>query len=339
MLKAWITSQHREDFINGTPKPLLMERLLGLPAFGDHSLAAVRLKGPRLMWGRQVMSSSPISPSKTRSGFFKPLLRKVASHALPLSIFWVLVVLAIASPALAQSVPNLSDAIGPAENPEDVTSSIELLLMLTILTLAPSIVIMTTAFTRLIIVFGFLRMALGTQQLPPTQVMTGLALILTFLIMRPTITEIRENALVPYLDTEITQAECFDRSLNSLRNFMFSQVATQDMLMFGRLSGVENPEQEWTTYDEIDTMILVPAFVTSELKRGFYIGFMLYLPFFVIDLMVATVLISMGMLVLPPVLISMPFKLLLFVLVDGWNLVVTALVKSFIPNAPPAGSG
>ncbi len=216
-----------------------------------------------------------------------------------------------------------------AESPEDVTSTIELLLLLTVLTLAPSILIMTTAFTRIIIVLSFLRRALGTNELPPNQVMIGLALMLTFMIMRPTINDIRENALVPYLDEEITQQEAFDHSVGGLRQFMFKHVSMRDLHLFKELSeDPENPET-WDTYGDVDTMVLIPAFVTSELKRGFYMGFILYLPFLIIDLVIATILISMGMLVLPPVLISLPFKLLLFVLVDGWNLVIIGIARSF----------
>ncbi|MCA8938513.1 MAG: flagellar type III secretion system pore protein FliP, partial [Planctomycetes bacterium] len=212
-----------------------------------------------------------------------------------------------------------------------------ILLLMTVLTLLPAGLIMMTAFTRIIVVFGFLRMALATQQVPPTQVLTGLALILTFMVMRPTFTNIKDKALVPYLDAEITQSEAFDRSLGELRTFMFKQVAEQDLIEFGYMAGEEPPK--WQTEDDVDTLILVPAFVTSELKRGFYMGFMLYLPFLVIDLIVSTVLISMGMLVLPPVLISMPFKLLLFVLVDGWTLVVRSLFQSFNPIGPDGGGG
>jgi flagellar biosynthesis protein FliP len=216
-----------------------------------------------------------------------------------------------------------------AESPEDVVTTLELLLLLTVLTLAPSILIMTTAFTRIVIVLSFLRRALGTNELPPNQLLIGLALILTAMVMRPTISDIQQNALSPYLDEQITQQEAFDYSVGSLRNFMFAHVSPEDLRLFKELS--EDPEhpEVWETYGDVDTFVLVPAFVTSELKRGFYMGFILYVPFLVIDLIVATVLISMGMLVLPPVLISLPFKLLLFVMVDGWNLVVLAIVRSF----------
>lgn len=213
---------------------------------------------------------------------------------------------------------------------EDSSSTVELMLILTALTLAPAILIMTTAFTRIIVVLSFLRRALGTQELPPNQLLIGLSLILTFMVMRTTLGEMKDNALVPYLNQEITQQVAFDRGVGSLRNFMFTHVNMGDLKLFKDLSEDPNkPSAEWKTYGDVDTLVLVPAFVTSELKRGFYMGFVLYLPFLVIDLVVATVLISMGMLVLPPVLISMPFKLLLFVMVDGWNLVVLSLARSF----------
>ncbi|MCC6572419.1 MAG: flagellar type III secretion system pore protein FliP [Planctomycetes bacterium] len=213
---------------------------------------------------------------------------------------------------------------------EDSSSTVELMLILTALTLAPAILIMTTAFTRIVVVLSFLRRALGTQELPPNQLLIGLSLILTFMVMRTTLGEIKDQALVPYLNQQITQQEAFDKGVGSLRNFMFTHVSMTDLKLFKDLSeDPAKPGVEWKTYGDVDTLVLVPAFVTSELKRGFYMGFVLYLPFLVIDLVVATVLISMGMLVLPPVLISMPFKLLLFVLVDGWNLVILSLARSF----------
>jgi flagellar biosynthetic protein FliP len=239
------------------------------------------------------------------------------------------VVLFLAGPtADAQGIPKPT-FVERAETPEDVVSTIELLLLLTVLTLAPSILIMTTAFTRIIIVLSFLRRALGTNELPPNQLLIGLALILTAMVMRPTITDIKDNAMQPYLDGAMTQDVAFKYSVDSLRQFMFAHVDPDDLRLFKEINeDPQNPET-WTNYGHVDTFVLIPAFVTSELKRGFYMGFILYLPFLVIDLVIATVLISMGMLVLPPVLISLPFKLLLFVMVDGWNLVVMGIVRSF----------
>lgn len=242
--------------------------------------------------------------------------------------------LLFSAPAEAQAVNFKPTFIERAESPEDATSTIELMLLLTVLTLAPSILIMTTAFTRIVIVLSFLRRALGTNELPPNQLLIGLALILTFMVMRPTFGAIKDEALRPYLDEEITQQEAFDRSLKELRTFMFTHVSPKDLKLFKELSEDPAAPKEWKTYGDVDTLVLVPAFVTSEMKRGFYMGFILYLPFLVIDLVVATVLISMGMLVLPPVMISMPFKILLFVLVDGWNLIVLSTARSFQVGPP-----
>jgi flagellar biosynthetic protein FliP len=239
------------------------------------------------------------------------------------------VVLFLAGPAAdAQGIPKPT-FVERAETPEDVVSTIELLLLLTVLTLAPSILIMTTAFTRIIIVLSFLRRALGTNELPPNQLLIGLALILTAMVMRPTITDIKDNAMQPYLDGAMTQDDAFKYSVDSLRQFMFTHVDPDDLRLFKEINEDPQAPVSWETYGDVDTFVLIPAFVTSELKRGFYMGFILYLPFLVIDLVIATVLISMGMLVLPPVLISLPFKLLLFVMVDGWNLVVMGIVRSF----------
>ncbi|MCK6440312.1 MAG: flagellar type III secretion system pore protein FliP, partial [Planctomycetes bacterium] len=307
------TLEYRSAFAGRVPAPLAAMRLLGVPLFGG-AAREVKLDGPQLMWGRMLAAL----PGVERSGGLKRMLFKSLKA---LFVVWALGVIFFAAPLIAQGFPNIKPTIVErADTPEDVTSTIELLLLLTVLSVAPGILIMTTAFTRIVIVFGFLRMALSTQQLPPTQVLTGMAMILTFLIMRPTINEIRHDALVPYLDAEITQAEAFDRSVQSLRRFMFSQVANDDLRMFGELSG--DKPLEWTKHEDVDTFVLMPAFVLSELKRGFYMGFMLFIPFMIIDLVVSTVLISMGMLVLPPVLISLPFKILLFVLVDGWSLLV-----------------
>ncbi|KAA0212241.1 flagellar biosynthetic protein FliP [bacterium] len=216
-----------------------------------------------------------------------------------------------------------------AESFEDTTAALELMVLLTVLTLAPSILILTTAFTRIVIVMSFVRRALGTQELPPNQLLIGLSLMLTFMVMRPTFMEIKDRAFVPYQNGEITQQEFLQRAEQSMRNFMFTHVSPRDLKQFKELSEDPAHPQTWETYGDVDTLVLVPAFVTSELKRGFYMGFILYLPFLIIDLVVSTVLIAMGMLVLPPVLISLPFKLLLFVMVDGWNLVILGLARSF----------
>ncbi|GHU96422.1 flagellar biosynthetic protein FliP [Clostridia bacterium] len=214
---------------------------------------------------------------------------------------------------------------------EDSTSTVEILILLTILSLAPSILIMVTAFTRIIIVLSFTRSALGTQQMPPNQVMVGLALFLTFLIMFPVFDEIKTEAWDPYAAEEIEIDEMLSRTMTPIRGFMYEQIRLQnhvsDLQTFMQIARIENPQ----SLDDVPTHVLIPAFITSEIKTGFIIGFIIYIPFIVIDMVVASALMSMGMMMLPPVMISLPFKIMLFVLVDGWNLTVGTLVKTFSP--------
>jgi flagellar biosynthetic protein FliP len=229
------------------------------------------------------------------------------------------------------AVPSFSDGIfKKAENPEEVATTLEILFALTILTLAPAILILTTAFTRIVIVLSFLRRALATQELPSNQVIIGLSLFLTFLVMAPTWKRVNDVAFTPYMDGLISQKEAYNKALVPIRTFMFRHVYLDDLELFASMNmhqtgGKELPK----TLDDVPTHVLVPAFVISELKRAFEMGFLLYLPFVIIDMVVASTLISMGMLVLPPILISLPFKVLLFVLVDGWHLIVGQLVQSF----------
>ncbi|MEA4896630.1 MAG: flagellar type III secretion system pore protein FliP [Christensenellaceae bacterium] len=202
---------------------------------------------------------------------------------------------------------------------------LEILLMLTVLALLPSILIMTTSFTRIAIVLSCLRNAIGLQQTPPNQVLVGMALFLSLFIMQPALTEIHEQAYKPYERGELTQLQAVEKAAQPLRAFMLRNTNAQDLNMFLELGGRERPE----TLDDIDILTVVPAFITSELKRAFLIGFMLYLPFLVIDMVVASTLMSLGMVMLPPALISLPFKLMLFVLVDGWSLAIKSLVMGF----------
>jgi len=204
-------------------------------------------------------------------------------------------------------------------------TSLQLLLLMTVLSLAPAILMMMTSFTRIIIVLSFVRNALGTQQLPPNQVMVGLALFLTFFVMTPTWTQINTNAIQPYMQNQITQAEALAKAEEPLRNFMFRQTREKDLELFVGLSKMERPK----TYRDVPTHVLIPAFVISELKTAFQMGFAIFIPFIVIDMIVSSTLMSIGMMMLPPMMISLPFKLLLFVLVDGWHLVVESLVTSF----------
>ncbi|MCP3931250.1 MAG: flagellar type III secretion system pore protein FliP, partial [Bacteroidetes bacterium] len=185
--------------------------------------------------------------------------------------------------------------------------------------------LMTTAFTRIVIVLGFTRQAMGTQNTPPNQVILGLALFLTFFIMAPVFNKINNDSLQPYLQQEITQDVAFEQAVGVMRDFMYSQVTEGELQLFIDLTEEQQPENK----QEVSTMILIPAFMLSELKRAFQMGFMIYVPFLVIDMLVASVLMSMGMMMLPPIIISLPFKLLLFVLVDGWQLIVGSLMKSF----------
>ncbi|MCI8875184.1 MAG: flagellar type III secretion system pore protein FliP [Lachnospiraceae bacterium] len=205
-----------------------------------------------------------------------------------------------------------------------LSGSIRILLVLTVIALAPSILMMLTSFTRIIIVLHFLRAAIGTQTAPPNQVLIGLALFLTFFIMQPVFTDINENAIQPFEAGTITQEEAIEIGGRPLREFMFELTQTKDMDMFIEISG-----NTYETYQEVPFTILIPSFIISELRSAFIIGFLIYVPFIVIDMVVASVLMSMGMMMLPPTTISLPFKILLFILADGWNLVIKSVVETF----------
>ncbi|MCL2820534.1 MAG: flagellar type III secretion system pore protein FliP [Oscillospiraceae bacterium] len=202
--------------------------------------------------------------------------------------------------------------------------TVDIVILLTILTLLPSILMMLTGFTRIIIVLSFIRQALGMQQTPPNQILIGLALFLTFFVMQPVFSEVYDNAYVPYSEGEITQDEFLETAMDPFRKFMLEQVITSDMNFFIAMSG-----EEYASDEEIPTSVLIPAFITSEIKHAMWIGFMIYLPFIVIDMIVASTLMSMGMMMLPPAMISLPFKVLLFVMVDGWQLIVGSLIQTF----------
>lgn len=223
------------------------------------------------------------------------------------------------------ALPKIGLEVEASETPQDVALSLQIIALLTVLSLAPAILILMTSFTRIIVVLSFLRNALATQQMPPNQVLVGLALFLTFFIMAPVWSEMNTTAFQPYLNGEITQEEAFDRGMEPLRSFMFRQTREQDLALFVNMSGSPQPN----SMEDIATSTLIPAFAISELKTAFQIGFIIYIPFIVIDMVVASTLMSMGMLMLPPMMISLPFKLLLFILVDGWHLVVQTLMTSF----------
>jgi flagellar biosynthetic protein FliP len=222
-------------------------------------------------------------------------------------------------------IPKIGLDIEAAENPRDVALSMQILFLLTILSLAPSLLIMLTSFTRIIIVLSFTRNAIGTQSMPPNQVLVGLALFLTFFVMSPVITEINETAYTPYTNGEITQEVAITKATEPIRTFMFKYTREKDLALFLKLGQVNQPLAK----NDIPTSTLIPAFIISELKTAFEIGFFLYIPFLMVDMVVASTLMSMGMMMLPPIMISMPFKILLFVMVDGWNLIVRSLIMGF----------
>ncbi len=225
----------------------------------------------------------------------------------------------------AQGLPTITLGIGEATGPEEVSTALQILIVLTILSVAPAILLMTTGFTRIVIVLSFVRQAMGTQQAPSNQIIIGLALFLTFFIMAPVFNQINEQALQPYLDKQINQEQALTQALQPMRNFMFSQVGEKDLQLLVDISKSPQPENQ----DDISMLTLIPAFMLSELKRAFQMGFLLFVPFLMIDMVVASILMAMGMMMLPPIIVSLPFKILLFVLVDGWSLVIGSLVKSF----------
>ena len=234
--------------------------------------------------------------------------------------------LSILPSCAALSFPNINIGMQTANTPQDFTNGLQILIWLTILSLAPSILIMTTCFVRLVVVLALTRQALGAGTLPPNQVLTSLALILTFFIMAPTFNEINEKALQPYMKNQITQQAALDRGIEPIRNFMFKQTHEKELALFVRMAKIETPK----TKDDVPTYILIPSFILSELKTAFTIGFVVYLPFLVIDIVVSSVLVSMGMMFLPPTMIALPFKLIMFVMVDGWYLITKSLIEGFV---------
>ncbi|MHB8990439.1 MAG: flagellar type III secretion system pore protein FliP [Chloroflexota bacterium] len=241
-----------------------------------------------------------------------------------------------AAPTSAGGVPRLSvDVDGargavdvgmsPSQDPKDLSLAIQLVALLTVLTLAPALLVMVTSFTRIVVVLGFIRSALGVPMLPPNQVLLGLGLFLTLFVMMPTINAVNEEALQPYMVGEMPQDVAIERAQRPMREFMLKQTREKDLALFVELSREERPNNT----DDVPTHVLIPAFVISELKTAFQMGFIIFIPFLVIDMVISSTLMSMGMMMLPPAMISLPFKLLLFVMVDGWYLVVGSLVRSF----------
>lgn len=224
------------------------------------------------------------------------------------------------------TIPTVNLSLSAPDTPNQLVTTLNIIIVLTILALAPSIIFIMTSFLRLIIVFSFLRQAMGTQSMPPNTILVTMALILTFFIMEPVASKSYNEGVKPYLAEEIGYEEAFARGVKPFKDFMLKNTREKDLALFYRIRNLPNPK----TIDDVPLTVLVPAFMISELKTAFEIGFLIYLPFLVIDMVVSSVLMAMGMMMLPPVMISLPFKLLIFVLVDGWNLLVKRLVESFV---------
>ncbi|MCJ8010615.1 flagellar type III secretion system pore protein FliP [Paenibacillus sp. KQZ6P-2] len=246
--------------------------------------------------------------------------KKVLLACIVLSVISLLAMTA----AFADPIPNIDIKVGDSGG-KPSTSALSIILLITVISIAPALLVLTTSFTRIVVVLGFVRTSLGTQQMPPNQVLVGLALFLTLFVMTPTFSAMNDVALQPYLKGEITQTQALDKAADPMKKFMFSQTREKDLLLFMKYTKTEKPE----TYKDIPMSVMVPAFAISELKTAFQMGFMIFIPFLIIDIVVASTLMAMGMMMLPPVMISLPFKILLFVLVDGWYLVVKSLLMSF----------
>ncbi|MFP4543412.1 MAG: flagellar type III secretion system pore protein FliP [Bacteroidota bacterium] len=233
-----------------------------------------------------------------------------------------------APPGSAFPLPNLSVNINPGEEGgNDLVLTLQILTVITVLTMAPSILVLMTSFTRIIVVFHFLKQALGTHTQPPSQLLTGLAMFLTFFVMEPVLDQANRNGIQPYLREEITQAEAVDNIVQPFREFMLKYTDENDLALFLKLSGEEERPND---ISEVSTWTIIPAYAISELRVAFQIGFMLFIPFLILDMIIASTLMSLGMFLLPPQLISLPIKILLFILVDGWYLIIDSLMKSIV---------
>ena len=246
-------------------------------------------------------------------------------NLLKIIFFALIIFFAQADVTQAAPLPSVNVEVGTAQNESEIVTTLQVLAMLTILTIAPGILIMTTSFVRIVVVIGFLRNAMSTQNVPPNQVVLGLAMFLTFYIMAPYWSQANDEGIQPFLNGQISQEEALTKTVAPIREFMFRQTREADLALFVNLSDSERPN----TQEDVSTFVLIPAFMISELKTGFQIGFMIYVPFIVIDMIVATTLMSMGMMMLPPVMISLPFKILLFVMIDGWHLLINSIILSF----------
>lgn len=233
--------------------------------------------------------------------------------------------LSISASLTAQTLPKVSVEVGEATDQNDISTTLQIVIAMTVLALAPSILIMVTCFVRFAVVLAFLRQAIGIQQMPPGQILIALALILTFFVMSPVINKSYNEGIKPYMEEQLDKEAAFDKAIAPFREFMLSQTREKDLALFVEIANIDQPENE----NEIPLHVLVPGFVISELRTAFQIAFVLFVPFLVIDMVVASVLMSMGMMMLPPIIVSLPFKLLLFVLVDGWYLLIKSMVESF----------
>ncbi|MFH1688296.1 MAG: flagellar type III secretion system pore protein FliP [bacterium] len=247
----------------------------------------------------------------------KTTLTKIASITTALCL--------LAAEVGTQTIPKVSLQVGEAADSGDISTTLQIVILMTVLALAPSILIMVTSFIRIVVVLSFLRHAMGINQMPPNQLLIGLALILTFFIMTPSVDQAYNQGIKPFLDNKLSKEEAFDKAAEPFKEFMLSQTREKDLSLFVNISKMERPQNA----EEIPLRVLVPGFVISELRTAFQIAFVLFVPFLVIDMVVASVLMSMGMMMLPPIIVSLPFKILLFVLVDGWYLLVKSLVESF----------
>jgi flagellar biosynthetic protein FliP len=248
------------------------------------------------------------------------------SHKILLLLSAVIILIAVLPSHLsAQGIPKLSLSVDQSDSPQDFSTTMKILIGMTVLALVPTILVMVTSFVRIIVVIMMTRQAMGTPQMPPSQVLMGIALILTIFVMAPVFNRVYNQAVKPYINGEINQEEAYKTGVQPIREFMFKQTREQDIELFAKFAQIEKPK----TRDDLPTYVLIPSFLISELRTAFQISFVIFIPFLVIDMVVASVLMSMGMLMLPPVMVALPFKILLFVMVDGWYLIIQSLVGSF----------
>ncbi len=247
-------------------------------------------------------------------------------HKIFLIVCAALVVIGILPTQLsAQGIPKLSLTVGESDSPQDFSATMKILIGLTVLALVPTILVMVTSFVRIIVVIMMTRRAMGTPQMPPSQVLMGMALILTIFVMAPVFNQVYTDAVKPYIEGEMSKEDAYKTGIEPIRNFMFKQTREQDIELFAKFAKIEKPK----TRADLPTYVLIPSFLISELRTAFQISFVIFIPFLVIDMVVASVLMSMGMMMLPPIMVALPFKVLLFVMVDGWYLIIQSLVASF----------